>query len=97
MIKSELVSRLTARYQHIDRQVGQCVVDVVIHTMVQALVLGQRIELRGFGSIAVKRRPAHIGRNPSNGEIVSVNEKRFPHFRAGKDISRRLNAKPGQE
>lgn len=52
---------------------------------------GNRVELRGFGSFAVKHRLARVGRNPRTGEDVPVEEKWVPVFKAGKDLSARLN------
>jgi integration host factor subunit beta len=48
--------------------------------------------LRGFGAFSVKVRPARQGRNPRTGETVSVEEKRVPFFRTGKELRERLNS-----
>jgi integration host factor subunit beta len=56
-----------------------------------ALARGARVELRGFGAFRVKRRDAHIGRNPRSGEEVSVDAKTMPFFKAGKELRYRLN------
>jgi integration host factor subunit beta len=50
-----------------------------------------RVELRGFGAFSVKVRPSRMGRNPRTGEPVSVDEKRAPFFRTGKELRERLN------
>ncbi|MFN6059315.1 MAG: HU family DNA-binding protein, partial [Burkholderiales bacterium] len=44
------------------------------------------IELRGFGSFSVNRRPPRMGRNPRSGESVAIPEKRVPHFKQGKAL-----------
>jgi integration host factor subunit beta len=54
--------------------------------MSDALVKGHRIELRGFGSFSVNRRPPRMGRNPRSGESVAIPEKRVPHFKQGKAL-----------
>jgi integration host factor subunit beta len=54
--------------------------------MGDALVKGHRIELRGFGSFSVNRRPPRMGRNPRSGESVAIPEKRVPHFKQGKAL-----------
>ena len=38
-----------------------------------------------------KCAPARQGRNPRTGEAVSVEEKRVPFFRTGKELRERLN------
>ena len=54
--------------------------------MGDALVRGHRIEIRGFGSFSINRRPPRIGRNPRSGESVQIPEKRVPHFKPGKAL-----------
>jgi integration host factor subunit beta len=56
-----------------------------------ALSLGDRVELRGFGSFSVKGRQGRVSRNPRTGDGVNVPEKRFPTFRPGQPMHRRLN------
>ena len=45
-----------------------------------------RIEIRGFGSFTINRRPPRLGRNPRSGESVQIPEKRVPHFKPGKAL-----------
>jgi len=52
----------------------------------EAMVRGERVELRGFGTFAVKHHKARVGRNPRNGALVSVERKAHPYFRPGKEI-----------
>ena len=54
--------------------------------IVDALVQGQRIEIRGFGSFSIHHRPERTGRNPRSGEAVAIPEKRVPHFKPGKAL-----------
>lgn len=50
------------------------------------LANGGRVEIRGFGSFGVNKRPPRRGRNPKTGEQVMVPEKHVPHFKAGKEL-----------
>jgi Bacterial DNA-binding protein len=43
--------------------------------IIAALAHGNRVELRGFGALSVKRRPARSGRNPLTGAPVAVAKK----------------------
>jgi len=54
--------------------------------MSEALVRGHRIELRGFGTFSINRRPPRMGRNPRSGESVAIPEKHVPHFKPGKAL-----------
>ena len=91
MIKSELVARLTARYPHLYHRDIERIVSTMLDKITKALAEGHRVELRGFGAFSVKVRPARQGRNPRTGEPVSVEEKRAPFFRTGKELRERLN------
>ena len=59
--------------------------------MSNALVNGDRDEIRGFGAFSVKEREARTGRNPRTGESVHVEAKKMPAFKAGKALRDRLN------
>ena len=52
---------------------------------------GGRIEIRGFGSIALNYRPPRLGRNPKSGDKVQVPAKYVPHFKAGKELRERVD------
>jgi integration host factor subunit beta len=91
MLKSELVARIAARYEFPHHRVAEQVVTTVLEAIVNALALGRRVELRGFGSFSLTQRPPRIGRNPRNGAPVAVREKRRPRFRESKAMRERLN------
>ena len=58
----------------------------ILDAMSDALGRGHRIEIRGFGSFSINRRPPRIGRNPRSGEQVVIPEKLVPHFKPGKAL-----------
>ena len=51
-----------------------------------ALRRGDRVELRGFGAFSVKHRAAHLSRNPRTGAQITVDHKRVPAFKTGKEM-----------
>ena len=69
----------------------ETIVDTIFREMSDALVNGDRVELRNFGAFSVKEREARTGRNPRTGEAVEVEAKRIPAFKAGKALRDRLN------
>ncbi len=84
MTRSELIAELAARYKHLTQNDTDIAVKAIIDTMNEALVRGQRIEIRRFGSFSIKYRPPRVGRNPRNGDSVDIPEKRALHFKPGK-------------
>jgi len=91
MIKSELVGRLAQRYPHLYHRDVERIVSTMLEEISKALAKGHRVELRGFGAFSVKIRPSRVGRNPRTGQPVTVEEKRAPFFRTGKELRERLN------
>jgi integration host factor subunit beta len=92
MNKSQLIMRLAEQNPHLVHREVVRLVDAILETIEVALARGDRIEIRGFGSFAVKKRAARVGRNPRTGETVHVAAKLVPHFKSGKELRRRLNA-----
>ena len=93
MTKSELIARLAERYPQLIAKDADFAVNTILDAMARSLGDGQRIEIRGFGSFALNKRPPRVGRNPKSGEKVLVPEKRVPHFKAGKELRERVDAR----
>ena len=91
MTKSELISSLANSYPQLLVKDAELTVKTILDTLTTALAEGQRIEIRGFGSFGVNVRPPRVGRNPRSGEKVMVQEKRVPHFKAGKELRERVD------
>jgi integration host factor subunit beta len=96
MTKSELIARLADRNPHLFQRDVERIVATIFEVVTDALVRGDRVELRGFGAFSVKRRGSRTGRNPRTGAQVAVLEKRVPYFKTGKDLRERLNEDPAR-
>lgn len=92
MIKSELVTKLSDQ-TNLSKADAEHVVSTVFNEITKALIMGNRVELRGFGVLSVRERNARLGRNPKTGEKVQVDSKKVPFFKAGKSINDALNKK----
>src|SRR5450830_1390660 len=86
MTRSDLVEELAARFAQLTHRDAETAVKTVLDAVADALVAGERIEIRGFGSFTVSHRPPRMGRNPRSGESVAIPEKRVPHFKPGKAL-----------
>lgn len=91
MTRSELIVRLAERFPQLVTKDADLAVKMILDAMTDALVSGNRIEIRGFGSFALNYRPPRVGRNPKSGEKVSVPAKWVPHFKAGKELRERVD------
>jgi integration host factor subunit beta len=91
MTRSELIILVANRLPYLTQKDAEIIVDTIIDSMIASLAQGERIEIRGFGSFAVKHRDTREGRNPSTGETVHIPAKRMPHFKIGKELYERIN------
>ena len=86
MTRSDLVEALAARFDQLTLRDSEVAVKTILDAMSDALASGHRIEIRGFGSFSIARRPPRQGRNPRTGAAVHIPEKRVPHFKPGKAL-----------
>ena len=93
MTRSQLILRLTQQHPHLAHDEVERIVKTIFEKISEALARGERVELRGFGSFAVKEYAPRVSRNPRTGEAVQVPARRHPHFKSGKELRRRINAK----
>jgi integration host factor subunit beta len=91
MIKSELVERISRATPHLYQRDVEKVVNAILDVITTAMAQGDRVELRGFGTFAVKTRSARTARNPRTGALVEIPQKGFPSFRTGKEMRGRVN------
>jgi len=87
MNKSELIIAL-AKKENLTKQKAEEVINTVFDSMVDALLTGERIEIRGFGSFMVREYGSYTGRNPKTGESISVSPKKLPFFKVGKEMKK---------
>src|SRR3982751_4752554 len=97
MTKSELILKLAGRYPQLVAKDAELAVKMILDAMSKSLAQGQRIEIRGFGSFGLNYRPPRTGRNPKSGEKVQRPRKYLPHFKAGKELRERVDAKRDDE
>lgn len=90
MTKAELVEMIAQKTGVSKKDTG-LIVNLIMEDIGKALVDGDKVELRGFGSFKVKNRRARLARNPRTGEAVDVPAKRIPFFKASNELKGRLN------
>jgi nucleoid DNA-binding protein len=58
--------------------------------MVEALVRGEKIELRNFGVFKIKQRKSRTGRNPRTGQVVPVPPRKVVIFKPGLEMKQKV-------
>ena len=91
MIKSELILRITEQNPHLYEREVEAVVNTILKRISEALVAGERVELRGLGTFSLRTLSPRKGRNPRTGAPVLMAEKKKVAFKPGKGMHARLN------
>jgi len=89
MNKSELIEQLAIR-KDISNKRAEEIVNLIFNSMTDAMVGGERIEIRGLGSFVIKDYGTYTGRNPKTGEQITVSPKKLPFFKVGKELKERV-------
>jgi integration host factor subunit beta len=90
MNKSQLIETF-AKAENLSLKKAEEIVNTVFGDMEDALIRGERVEIRGFGSFKVKRYEGYQGRNPKTGQIIEVADKKLPFFKVGKELKERVD------
>jgi integration host factor subunit beta len=89
MTKQQLIDTVAAATERTRAEV-ETIVDSLLGEIGRALRSGERVDLRGFGSFAVKDKKARQGRNPKTGETIQIAARRAATFKPSKELSDRL-------
>jgi len=92
MIKADLINKIS-KEMNISKQEAETGVNLFFQTIKEAILRGEEIELRGFGSFRFRQRNSRSGRNPRTGEPVYVPPKKVLYFKPSKILKNLINRK----
>jgi DNA-binding protein HU-beta len=85
MTKADIVDKV-ALGTGLTKLETEAIVEGFFKTVIESLMDGKGIEIRGFGTYKVKKKRARQARNPKTGEQVFVPEHFVPTFKFSKDF-----------
>ena len=91
MNKTELIDKIAAG-AGISKVDAKKALDATTEAIKGALVAGDKVQLVGFGTFAVKEQPAREGINPATKEKITIAAKKVAKFKAGADLADAVNA-----
>jgi integration host factor subunit beta len=93
--RADIVEKLVAQNPELKKEEIEQMLDLIIVEMSTGLSCGDRIEIRGFGSMSIRNRKANDSkRNPRSGAKVMVGDRPAIYFRPSKSFITKLNATP---
>ena len=89
MTKADLVSSV-AQSTGIEKATVAAAVESVMETIKGALIQGEPVYLRGFGTFGIKHRAAKPARNITKNTTIMVPESNIPSFKPAKEFKAAL-------
>jgi len=91
MKKSDLLENFKKRLTHLSNIDSIVSFELILKAIGESLEKGERMEVRGFGSLSTRIRKPIRGRNPQSGKAIELSERKVPYFRASKELNQKLN------
>ena len=91
MKKSDLKDNFKKKLSHLSNTDSIISFELILILITESLERGERLEIRGFGSLSTRLRKPIRGRNPQSGKAIELSERKIPYFRASKTLNQRLN------
>jgi DNA-binding protein HU-beta len=88
--KTELIDHI-ADAADLSKASAARALDAAIDAVQMTLRKGGSVSLVGFGTFAVGKRAARVGRNPRTGDSIKIKAAKVPKFRPGKALKDALN------
>ena len=89
MLKKDIIDSVSEELS-MQKQDVSVAADIILETMSKALSEDRRVELRGFGSFAVRSRKPRTTKNPRTGQVMDIPERRTLHFTMSKSLKESL-------
>ncbi|MEZ9699753.1 HU family DNA-binding protein [Vibrio sp. 10N.261.46.E12] len=87
----DIAASLSVKYPHLTTDEIEKGIKTIFKRIAKGVSVGERTEIRGFGSFKTVVLDPGTKRNPSNGDTVSVGHRGKTHFRPGKELKQRVN------
>ena len=92
MNKSELIAALAEKTE-LSKKDAEKALNAFVDVTSGSLAKGEKVQLIGFGTFDVKKRPARTARNPRTGAEIKIKASKAPTFKAGRALKDKVNAK----
>ena len=83
MTKADIINQISIK-TGIEKVVVQASVEAFMKTVSTAMISGENVYLRGFGTFAVKKRAEKTGRNISKNTTIKIPAHNIPAFKPAK-------------
>lgn len=91
MNKTEMISKIAEKTGYTKKDTT-IVVDTLCEVIRDAVVVGDKVAIAGFGTFDVSERKEREGRNPQTGASITIPASKSPKFKAAKAFKDAVNS-----
>jgi len=91
IVKSKLLKQLSDNYPNFLKKDLDKSLNIVLNEIKLALLKGENVELRDFGTWSLNIQKARLSRNPKSGEKIETPEKKKIRFKMSKKLFKKIN------
>ncbi len=86
MLKRDLINEVSNQTNSLLKKDVEEALDIILDAIGGALSQGRRVEIRGFGSFAVRDRKARQTKNPRTGKVMNIPPRKTINFTMSKSL-----------
>jgi len=91
IVKSKLINQLSKNYPNFLKKDLEKVSKIILEEIKKALKRGERVEIRGWGTLSTRIQKSSIRRNPKTGEKIAVPTKKVIQWKMSKEMFKKIN------
>ena len=91
LTKSDIKLSLKKEFPNLTTSDISEAINIILESILEAVALDEKVEIRGFGVFSTNTQKARISRNPKTGEKINTPKKKSIHFKYAKDMFKKLN------
>ena len=92
MLKSDLFTAINKKYPSLSLNDIELILNLFFKKISSGLSSNQKVEIRGFGTLAKKINRAKYVRNPKTNEKIYKKQNYKIHFKIGKTLHKKINS-----
>ena len=89
MTKADIVNEI-AKSTGVEKVQVQAIVEAFMDSVKGAMIKGENVYLRGFGSFIIKKRAEKVARNISKNTTITIPEHKIPAFKPAKTFTAKV-------
>ena len=89
--RADLLEAVNAACPGLSRMQAREMFELTLEEIASALMRGDNVNLRSFGSFSVRSKNQRIGRNPRTGVAATITPRRVLTFKASPRLVRQVN------